>query len=49
MNNNNIDELVYDNLNSLALMYLTNLKPFFYNNLTYGNDTKNYIKLVINK
>ena len=47
--NNNIDELVYDNLNSLAFMYLTNSTPFFYNNLIYGNDTKNYIEIGINK
>ena len=47
--NNNIDELVYDNLNSLAFMYLTNSTPLFYNNLIYGNDTKNYIEIGINK
>ena len=29
--NNKIDELVYDNLNSIIVMYLTNSTPHFYN------------------
>ena len=31
--NSKIDELIYDNLNSLIVMYLTNSTPFFYNEL----------------
>ena len=46
--NNKIDELIYDNLNSLIFMYLTNSTPYFYNGLIYGNDTQNYLEIGIN-
>jgi hypothetical protein len=46
--NNKIDELIYDNLNSLIFMYLTNSTPYFYNRLIYGNDTQNYLEIGIN-
>ena len=47
--NSSIDELEYDNLNSMIFMYLTNSTPYFYNKLIYGNYSKNYIKIGINK
>ena len=46
--NSNIDELIYDNLNSLGFMYLTNSTPYYYNTLIYGNDSQNYIERGIN-
>jgi len=46
--NSKIDELVYDNVNSLLYMYLTNSTPFFYSQLIYGNNTKNYLDTKIN-
>ena len=46
--NSTIDELEYDNINSMIFMYLTNSTSYFYNKLIYGNDTKNYIETGIN-
>ena len=46
--NSMIDELIYDNLNSIAFMYFTNSTPYFYNHLIYGNSTKNYLERGIN-
>ena len=46
--NNKIDELIYDNLNSIIFMYITNSTPYFYNGLIYGNTTKNYLEIGIN-
>ena len=46
--NSQIDELVYDNINSLIYMYLTNSTSHYYNSLIYGNDTKDYLEIGIN-
>ena len=46
--NSKIDELVYDNLNSLVYLYLTNSTTKDYNRIIYGNSTHDYLEIAIN-
>ena len=46
--NSKIDELVYDNLNSLVYLYLTNSTTKDYNRIIYGNSTHDYLENAIN-
>ena len=45
--NSFIDELVYDNLNAMIYMYLTNSTPNYYNGIIYGNTSRDYLEIGI--